>query len=540
MEKKSQLNARPLSRRFAGLSLAEFLVLLGFTTIAAVAVWFHEPWADEAQAWLIARDLGIRGILHQMGYEGSPPLWHLLLWGLIRLHLPYAALGAVSLALVAAGMYIWLRWSPLPAPVRLLVPFAFYYQYQYAVVARSYALSTFLAFAAVALWRAKPLRVISFGLVVALLAQTNMHGFMIAGGIACAFAWECYKDSHKRRFSRTQIFQTSVAGIFVLASAVVAKSLAKPVPDCSFRAAIQLQKGTALGSIARDLGGLPGLSKALGLNMTWGLSLLVIFTMWAIAAKKGAVVLPLIATLVLAYQMWTGNITFFGIGAGVVLLILLLSWFFAVKQPACALPFIFTLLAMGLVWSKPWHYGMALTAFLVSVWAAWPAGHVPEFESPAQLMAVSLAVLLLFQLPLTAETVRAEVQGPYSGGRATAEFLRPYVGRRPIYSVNFYGTGVQAYYDRNIFVDWPTAFWTWSTRRASESNRILYESPPSDAIIVVPSGGAAASKLAKSEFARVQLAKRHFLRRHEFCGAQFWLGQVSEYECYEIYERQPR
>ncbi len=188
-EKKS---GNLLNRRFVGLSLAECLVLLMFTAIAAVAVWFHEPWADEAQAWLIARDLGIRGILHQMGYEGSPPLWHLLLWVLIRLHLPYAALGAVSLTLVAAGMYIWLRWSPLPAPVRLLVPFAFYYQYQYAVVARSYALSTFLAFAAVALWRAKPVRIIPFGLVLALLAQTNLYGFMIAGGIACAFAWECF------------------------------------------------------------------------------------------------------------------------------------------------------------------------------------------------------------------------------------------------------------------------------------------------------------------------------------------------------------
>ena len=104
-------------------------------------------------------------------------------------------------------------------------------------------------------------------------------------------------------------------------------------------------------------------------------------------------------------------------------------------------------------------------------------------------------MLLVLQLPLTAETVRAEVQGPYSGGRATAEFLRPYVGSRPIYCVNFYGTGVQPYFDRNIFVNWPTAFWTWSTRRASESNRILYESPPNNAIIVVPSGGQATANL---------------------------------------------
>jgi hypothetical protein len=528
---------RPLSRRFAGLPLAECLVLLTFSAIAAVAVCFHEPWADEAQAWLIARDLGIGGVLHQMGYEGSPPLWHILLWVLIRLHLPYAALGVVSLLLVASGMYIWLRWSPLPAPVRLLLPFTFYYQYQYAVVARSYALSTLLAFAAIALWRAKPMRVIPFGLVVALLAQTNMHGFMIAGGIAAAFASESIRDFRKQRPSQAQLIETCVAAAFVLASAALARLLATPLPDCSFKAAIQLQKETASGSIVKALGGLPKLGIALGLNMTWGLSLLIVFSIWVIAAKRRTFILPSIATLVVAYQLVTGNITFFGIGGGVILFILVLLWFVAVRQLACALPFIFTVLAMGLVWSRPWHYGMALTAFMVSVWAAWPLQNQPQFESPTRILTASLAVLLIVQLPSTAATVRDEVQGAYSGASATAEFLRPYVGTRPLYCVNFYGTGVQAYFDRNIFADWPAAYWTWSNRRAAESNRILYETPPANAIIVVPSGGQSALKLAKSEFARAQLAKRHFLRKREFCGAQFWMGKVSEYECYEIYER---
>jgi hypothetical protein len=493
MRKTRQLDATLWNRRFAGLSMAECLVLLIFVAIAAVAICFHEPWADEAQAWLIARDLGIGGILHQMGYEGSPPLWHLLLWGLVRLHLPYAALGAVSLGLVAGGMYIWLRWSPLPGFVRLLVPFAFYYQYQYAVVARSYALSTLLAFAAVALWRAKPVRVIPFGVVVALLVQTNLYGCVIAGGIACAFAWECFRDFRKQSISRTQIFPIGVAGVLVLASAAIAKSLAEPYADCSFRAARQFEKGTAFGSITRGLSGLPEFSSALGLNLSWGL--------------------------------------------GVVLLILVLIWFFAVKQPACALPFLFTVLAMGWVWSRPWHYGMALTAFLVSVWGAWPAEHSLEFRISTRMMAVSLAVLLVLQMPSTAKTVRDEVEGAYSGGKATAEFLRPYVGSRPIYCVSFYGTAIQAYFDRNIFVNWPTALWTWSNKRDWEAKRILNETPPGNAIVVVPTGGATALKVAKSEYAREQLAKRNFVRRREFCGAQFWLGKVSEYECFEIYER---
>ena len=162
----------------------------------------------------------------------------------------------------------------------------------------------------------------------------------------------------------------------------IARSLAEPYADCSFRAARQFEKGTAFGSLTRGLSGLPEFSAALGLNLT-----------------------------------------FLGIGGSVILLVLILSWFLAVKRLACALPFLFTVLAMGWVWSKPWHYGMALTAFLVSVWAAWPDGPSPEFKLRTRLMAASLAVLLVLQLPSTAVTVWAEVQGPYSGSRATAEYL---------------------------------------------------------------------------------------------------------------------
>jgi hypothetical protein len=152
-------------------------------------------------------------------------------------------------------------------------------------------------------------------------------------------------------------------------------------------------------------------------------------------------------------------------------------------------------------------------------------------------MAFSLAALLVFQLPSTAETIGADIQGAYSGGKATAEYLRPYVGKRPIYCINFYGIAIQPYFDRNIFANWPTAFWTWSNHWDYESKRILKESPPGNAIIVVPTGGQTALKFAKSDSARAELAMRRFQRKHVFCGAQFWLGRISEYECYEIYER---
>jgi hypothetical protein len=148
-----------------------------------------------------------------------------------------------------------------------------------------------------------------------------------------------------------------------------------------------------------------------------------------------------------------------------------------------------------------------------------------------------LAVLLILQVPSTAKTVYAEIQGTYSGAKATAEFLSPYVGHRRIYCVNFYGVGVQPYFSKNIFANWPAAYWTWSTRRASEATRILDEALPNNAIVVVPAGALSSPKPPRSSAANAQLVGHHFQRTKEFCGAQFWLGKVSEYECYDIYQR---
>ena len=76
----------------------------------AVGMYFHEPWFDEIQAYLIARDASVHDILfHLPHYEGHPPLWHLLLMIPARLGLSCkASLNAVQF-LTFAGMAVTLE-----------------------------------------------------------------------------------------------------------------------------------------------------------------------------------------------------------------------------------------------------------------------------------------------------------------------------------------------------------------------------------------------------------------------------------------------
>lgn len=55
------------------------LITLIYSIATLTVILFHESWRDEAQSWLIARDLGIIDIFKQMKYEGHPALWYLIL-----------------------------------------------------------------------------------------------------------------------------------------------------------------------------------------------------------------------------------------------------------------------------------------------------------------------------------------------------------------------------------------------------------------------------------------------------------------------------
>ena len=74
----------------------------------------HEPWFDEALAWLIARDSSIYEILFVTPhYEGHPSLWHLIL-------VPFAKLGA-PYELSSACYLVALPWAYLSTKLRLNV-----------------------------------------------------------------------------------------------------------------------------------------------------------------------------------------------------------------------------------------------------------------------------------------------------------------------------------------------------------------------------------------------------------------------------------
>lgn len=92
------------------------ITFIAYVVVIVCVMAFHEPWFDEAQSWLIARDASFRDILLlRPHYEGHPPLWWLMLAIPAKLGVPYE-IGLKGVQLVCAAVMAWLLVFRSPFP----------------------------------------------------------------------------------------------------------------------------------------------------------------------------------------------------------------------------------------------------------------------------------------------------------------------------------------------------------------------------------------------------------------------------------------
>lgn len=186
------------------------IVFIAYVTVTVTVSCFHEPWFDEAQAWLIARDCSWKELLTvRTHYEGHPPLWWMLLAIPAKLGMPYE-IGLKSLNLMCAALMIWLLEfkTKLPELLKVILPFSYFLCYQYGVTSRPYALMIAAMLLIAINWNnrnTKPWPVI---LSMMLLCATSSYGLAIAGMLALNWTIQflCGERSlikNKQRFAGT-------------------------------------------------------------------------------------------------------------------------------------------------------------------------------------------------------------------------------------------------------------------------------------------------------------------------------------------------
>lgn len=198
------------------------IVFILYIVLLSVVAYFHEPWFDEAQAWQISRCASLSDILFKIPhYEGHPPLWHLILLPFAKTGMPYEfSLAFVNIAFSAAAVWIIMFKTKLPDLMRLMLPFTYFFFYQYGVISRPYSVMAFALMLCAVFYReknAKPLRMV---LSLALLCLSSAYGLAIAAGICVVWLIEEWNGKNIfafiKAFVKTKTF-FCLFGLLVLA-----------------------------------------------------------------------------------------------------------------------------------------------------------------------------------------------------------------------------------------------------------------------------------------------------------------------------------
>jgi hypothetical protein len=455
--------------------LLENISLAIFVALTAVTAYRHEPWADEANSWLLGRDASLFELwTHLMHYEGTPAVWQTLLHILIRLGFPYSGLNFFTGFLGCAAAWMFIRKAPFPLPVRVAMPFTFYLFYQYSVVARSYCLLPVLILVCAWMYGGASRTPGIFTCLLCLMAGISVHGMIISGAIWISFQWEAWRIANPTARNRLLWLGFVYAAVVLL----LAWS-AWPAKDNNF----SKNEDPSLQHLVEAVGE----TLANAFTGEWISSLAVI-----------ALCVPF---------LWRGRglLMFALSGAGL-------------------------LLFNGLVYANVWHEGMLFLAWLFAIWIS------GERTEPKRLALIAMTAVIGVQVYWALDTAAFDWKSPYSGSRAAARYMREngIVGSR-VFGFGYACVGIQPYFSRNIFPNFrdgkPQSYFDWSEswRNFGPEDELAKVRP--EYVIF----GLKDDEDKEKGFQQATEAGYKLLK--SFDGNLFWHTEILEPDAFDLYKR---
>lgn len=209
----------------------EVIYIAIFVAISVFVGLHHEHWADEAQSWLIARDNSFTDIVKAIRYEGTPPLWQMLLKVCIMCGLKYNQLYILTTALTVLGIIFLHKNDKVPLSFKILLPYTYFIFFQYTVIARSYNLLFPILMIIAYIYPNKEKHLIKYGIFLFLLMNISSHGYFLAVGF-----WAEYFIEELRKLLKEdkKLSKETITFISILAIAFCIVAICViPLPDCS-------------------------------------------------------------------------------------------------------------------------------------------------------------------------------------------------------------------------------------------------------------------------------------------------------------------
>lgn len=179
------------------------IVMILWTVITLLRVAFHQPWFDEAHAYIIAKELSPLDVISLMNVEGHTFIWYFLLMPFAKADIcyPYPMLILNWLFMFFAMLVFWKK-APLHSVTKTVVSFSYIFLAQLPVVARCYAIGVLFLFMLAAFYKERLEKPLIYAACITLCANTSVIALFGAVGFGFVFAYDLIKGALNGLVSR--------------------------------------------------------------------------------------------------------------------------------------------------------------------------------------------------------------------------------------------------------------------------------------------------------------------------------------------------
>lgn len=406
--------------------IGKFLIIAVFVVVAVVSARAHEPWSDEAQSFLMARDNSVKEIVAWSKYEGTTPTWFMVIKLFLSLGGSYETYFLVPLLFTVIGLVIFEFKIKAPWYIRLLLPFTYFILFQYTVIARSYCMVFPALMWIASVYNEREKKKISYCLAMLFLMSICSFSMVIAGSL---FLIDMIRMFREKKYDKKNIAVLLIIMLGLLATFFVML----PNPDCSFH---------------------PGSSRGL-FNVIYQAT---------IGSRKftvgGGIIVTLIVFISIAVALSKEKDT---------------KW----KTLNLLILFVPVLMEVLMMAPQIWHAGnitiLLFAAFMMN-----------GMINNNKIIKVLMVVICLVQIVWSGITIKYEIENNYSGSKDAAMFIKENSDKnRNIYGLGFDVTALQPYFSHNIFKNQNTdkSFWIWKNDNGYIQDETLLEDQ--DGIFVI-------------------------------------------------------
>ena len=158
-----------------------WIVFLLYLIIAGYAMTHHELWGDEIHSWNIAKaSKGFFDLISNTRYEGHPPVWYIVLWTISKFTHDPAFIQIAHLIIACLVVFIILFYSPFTFFIKLLIPFGYFFLFEYSILSRNYAIGVLIALCiCVVMYKNFKVKLLLYYALLFLLSNTHLLALLL-------------------------------------------------------------------------------------------------------------------------------------------------------------------------------------------------------------------------------------------------------------------------------------------------------------------------------------------------------------------------